>query len=119
MKTSEFRKLIREEVRKVLREATDPVQNFVDQIVDLAGSGAGQSSGLQDPSGKKMLDGIVKNIKAQNLMSKVDAALVNYINNSESGAFTEDDYFALQRVGFKLVGIDEDNLDSGDDYDSY
>jgi hypothetical protein len=110
MKLSEFRKIIREEVRKVVKEVADPVQDYVEEIVDLAGSGSGESSGLNDPTGKKILDRIVKSIKAQNLMSRVDAAIVQRINRSSKGTFTFNDYFALEKVGFKMKGINENKL---------
>ena len=112
----EFRKLIREEVRKVIKEGTDPVQDYIEEIVDLAGSGAGESSGLQDPTGKDILTRIVKSIKAQNLMSKVDVALTQYINKSAKGTFTIGDYFALENVGFKMVDIKENKLDFNDGF---
>lgn len=105
MKTTEFRKLIREEVRKVMKEATNPVESFVEDIVDLASSGAGVATGLQS----KELVNLVNKIKASNLTNAVDKALVKYINNTDE-AFTEDDIEALRAVGFKMSGVDYNNL---------
>ena len=109
MKASEFRKLIREEVRKVINEGTDPVQEYVDWIVDLASSGAGAATGLQSKELAKELANIVKKIKVNNLTNAVDKALVKYINNTDE-AFTENDIEALQAVGFKMRGVNYDNL---------
>ena len=115
MKASEFRKLIREEIRKVMKEATSPVESFVEDIMDIAGSGAGETSGLEAPEGKHQLMDIIKNIKAQNLMIQVDAALVKYINTAEKGAFTMEDVEALQAAGFRMKGIEPSQLEYDDD----
>lgn len=84
---------------------SNPVQDYVDAIADLASSGAGAATGLQS----KELVNVVKKIKASNLTNAVDKALVKYINNTDE-AFTEDDIEALQAVGFKMSGINHDNL---------
>jgi len=36
---------------------------------------------------------------------------VKYINDTEEGAFTMDDLEALQAVGFKMRGVNYDNLE--------
>lgn len=89
---------------------SNPAQDYVNDIVDLASSGAGAASGLAVPEGKRQLMAMIKNIKAQNLMRQVDVALVQYINDAEEGAFTMDDLEALQAVGFKMKGVNYDNL---------
>jgi hypothetical protein len=83
----------------------NPAQEYVDSIVDLASSGAGAATGLQS----KELANIVKKIKASNLTNAVDRALVKYINNTDE-AFTENDIEVLQAVGFKMSGVNYDNL---------
>ncbi len=90
---------------KPTKQKLNSVTDYVEAIVDMASSGAGASTGLKSIE----FANIVKKIKAGNLTNAVDKALVKYINNTEE-SFTEDDIEALQSAGFKMSGINYDNL---------
>ena len=93
-------------ISKPAEQTNNSPEAFVDTIVDLASSGAGNATGLQGAE----FANIVKDIKKSNQMSAVDKALTKYINSSEEGAFTFDDYENLQAAGFKMQGVNYDNL---------
>jgi hypothetical protein len=91
---------------KPTKQKNSPPEDFVDAIVDLASSGAGAATGLKSVEFTEL----VGDIKKSNQMSAVDKALTKYINSSEEGAFTFEDYEELQTAGFKMQGINYDNL---------
>jgi len=97
------------QINKPAKQNKKSADSYVEELVDLASSGSGSASGLQTE--KDSLSDIIERIKADNLMSAVDKAIVKYINDTEEGAFTMDDLEALQAVGFKMRGVNYDNLE--------
>jgi hypothetical protein len=93
-------------ITKPAGQTNNSPEAFVDTIVDLASSGAGNATGLQGAE----FANVIRDIKKSNQMSAVDKALTKYINSSEEGAFTLDDYENLQAAGFKMQGVNYDNL---------
>ena len=106
MKLTEFRKLIREEVRKAMKEAPKnqtPVQKYVDTIIDIASSGQAGHTGLEDPDFIKELKTMVKELKAKNLLAQVSKEIVKLTKTNE---WSEDSIITLTNLGFDMRGAE-------------
>lgn len=95
---NEVRKL--QKIAGLLKEDQSQVEDIVNTIVDWAGSGQGNVSGLKQgaPEIRQMLASISAN---PDLLDQVTKALQAHIDSSEG--WTRDDIFILNRLGLDVV----------------
>lgn len=89
-----------------LLKENDATKEYVDAIVDMAASGAGDATGLNTSA----FTNIVAKIKGENLIDAVSQALVKHIDSGEG--FTQKDIDSLTAAGFNMKRV---NI--GDNYD--